>query len=466
MIFKKSFQTSLIVGCLLLSGCSKYPSEGVVDTRSVREFAEIKEVSGTVYGIKNGAIEKIESLKHDDALMHNARGAVWKSIFLNNPIEKMEPKLIEQSQFDEMIDLLTIKAKEKKLEVEEGLNNDIEKLKVKIVKFNLKKEEFELKISGYRKIAGNNLDIIGVLEQRKVDLKKSRNAIISSALEKVNAIAEKNSITAITKNPLSSYANVDIKNGDKECPEYKGRLEVNLIKEKKKCLFFRFDDELMKQSSKISSALKYVLLKLSEIESELGENKIWGTSTGIYAKIEKAKKSGKKAKSHAEDKYGRFYRLESNLERAKNNLNSLSQQLSQLQSKDHQEYMMSTTSFFPKIEQSFSISELRQKIFTEYFEKVSDVIAGEKNAEFSGMSGDYENALIVTEMLIGGLRRGLVESINIIDLNDENVQKSDMLKVTVQRRDLYEKRSSEKEERLIRRLFLKLSAFHEKQLAS
>jgi hypothetical protein len=77
---RSSLALCLVFFATVLSGCSDYPSSGVIDTREVRQLTNIEDVSGAVFGLKEGAKDNFQLFGNDKFAMLGLKDLVWAHV--------------------------------------------------------------------------------------------------------------------------------------------------------------------------------------------------------------------------------------------------------------------------------------------------------------------------------------------------------------------------------------------------
>ena len=286
---------------LLTTACSDYPSEGVVDTRSVREVAEVLEVTGNVYGVKSGGVQATQDLIHDSELMQSAHAAIWESTYKKLPVGEFVPRYIDQDKFSASIVLIQQAAQAKLEKKQASINAEASEVEVELNEYLAREQELRAKVKLYKEIAGDSEQEIAQLNKQKDELIAARNQVIDSALTAVNSIARANELETLSSNPLKRYSKIDVKDKNQtSCSPYKDRLAVDAISELGQCLYFRIPKPLMAHNKAVAYELKNVVLELNQVEQQLGKKGGWRTKpTGIYAKLKATKNAGQEAEQKA-----------------------------------------------------------------------------------------------------------------------------------------------------------------------
>lgn len=457
MKFSVKTIVTAIAASVVLSACSKYPSDGVVDTRSVREIAEVLEVTGEVYGVKSGGLKAIQNLYHDRNLLSEAQGDVWEKTYKKETIIEFEPKYITADKFNASIAQVKDQAEEllRSVQAEIGQELSAAEQDLKTATDNL--AAVEDKIGKYKAIAGDTEEIVAALNKEKDRLIAQRNDIIKSAKARIDEIAKANGLSALSRNPLSRYSSRDVTpEQSSSCADYKGRLKVNLIKEQSKCLYFTLPDELMVYNKEITGILQQVSIALHQVEEKLGKQGSWMVSaTGIYAQIKQTKADGEEAKSKAQEAYGRLYKMEYQQRNFAENKERLTARVTELKSDEYYNNRMSTAFFNPSVDHSFSFEQARTDIFNEYFVKAAEIeITENRDGVFTDVSGDFELLVVHSDILAayrGG--RDAAKSIDFIDLTSEQVTEADQLEVKINRRELMRSRQEADLDRFVQEVF-------------
>jgi len=444
---------TVMLTSVLFSACSKYPTEGVIDTRSVREVAEVLEVTGDVYGIKEGGLQAAQDIQHDSLLLQKASSLIWTSTYKKDPTQEFKVNYLDQVTFNESIVKIQEVANTTLLEKEKELNAAIVTVEEELSEAKRNEKSVVDNIVKYKEIAGDTDDVVATLNKEKDELIQSRNDIIGSALVAINNIAKENSLAEVSSNPLSRYSSMDIKSkGQASCRDQKNRLKVNLIKEQSRCLYFRVPEELMAHGDKIASKFKKISILLKEVDDKLGKKGGWMSgSTGIYAQIKEVKKSGEQAKKKAEKEHGSLYNLEYKLKRIVKNKDYLIERLSAMKTEEYYNNEMSNIFFRPSIEHGFSLQQAREEVFNKYFVKTAEISKSEENnGTFSGVSSGFEMLVVYSDILASyrGAREA-AKSLDFIDLTTKEISNSDQLEVKVERRKLVPNRQKINQEEFI-----------------
>lgn len=446
LALKRKSLAALTVGvAVTLAGCSDYPGDGVIDTKELRKMAKIVEVEGNVYGIKTGGVNAYAVYEEDKNALRGAEYAAWESYQDGKGVPKIELQYdgsvdgFELAKFQSALEAAVEKAV---TDVEAELADDIAEAKEKRDQLAAKLQEAS---EGGAKYESYVADAKAEFEAAQKSLNAAidaYNAEIERPLTTLNEIAEANGLQKVRdyQNPIKNFRSIDFSNRSmpSTCPRQAGYTAVDMRKEQELCGYIRVGSRFDPYLDEVVSVTKAAYMKLPDLQAEIGKKGGWNRdATGAYATLESAEAKYKSRVSEARSKFGDNRQREREQKYLSRSLDRAESELARVEGDEHRGQVMRMTSVrLPEeVEDSADsyIDALEANVIS-HIEKGPKITLGEKNAEFSGFSGDYEGAAVVADFIAGeGNRRDNMVSIHFIDLTDEAVKQADELRVELSR---------------------------------
>ncbi|SNC68112.1 hypothetical protein SAMN04487881_2178 [Marinobacter sp. es.048] len=437
---KRSSLSALLMGfTATMVGCSDYPGDGVLDTKMVREFAEIIEVEGNVYGIKKGALDAYRRYSHDRSALKSAESIAWDAYQEGEGVPKIELQYegdrngFDLDAFQSALDTAVTEAAEK---AEAEIAEDIAEAQARRAELIVKIEEISKggeKFDAYVADAKSEYEAAQKALDNAID---AYNAEIERPLTTMNEIAEANGLEKASSrlNPIRSYRKIDFSNRamPSSCPSQRGYTSVNLLREQKTCGYIRLASRFEPYAGEIVKATKAALINIPNAKTKMGEKGGWGSDgTGAYAAVEVSEDAYKERLSEARSKFGNDSQRKRQVSYLEDNLERLDNQIADYKGENHRGYVMRQT--YPELPANIDksadkyIDGMYQNL-VGYIEKGPEITMAGKNAEFSGFSGDYEGGVTVADFIVNeNGRRKDYETINYLDLTIEAVKTADVL---------------------------------------
>lgn len=446
LALKRSGLAALSAGIALsIAGCSDYPGDGVIDTKELRKMAKIVEVEGNVYGIKTGGVDAYAVYEHDKNTLRGVEYAAWESYREGKGVPKLELQYsgsVEGFELSKFQSALDAAVEEAVTEVEVELAEDIAEAKAKRDELAAKLQEVS---EGGAKFESYVADAKAKYEAAQKALNESidaYNAEIERPLNKLNEIAEANGLQKVRdyQNPIKNFRSIDFSNRSmpSSCPDQAGYNTVDLRKERKLCGYIRLESRFDPYVNEVVSATKTAMTKLPGLQEEIGKKGGWNRdATGAYATLDTAEEEYKSRVSEARNKFGNDRQRKRQQDHLSRSLDRAENELAGIEGGDQRDYLMQLKSVqLPddvRESENAYIDALEANVVS-YIEKGPEITLGDKDAEFSGFSGDYEGAVVIADFIAGeGNRRESLVSIHYIDLMDEAVKNSDQLSVELSR---------------------------------
>lgn len=446
LAFKRIGLASVSVGIAFsLAGCSDFPGDGVIDTKELRSKASIVEVEGNVYGIKSGGVDAYAVYEHDRHALINAESDAWSAHREGNDIPKIELKYdgdetgFDLDGFQAALDEAIADADAK---VTSQLEKQVEEAQQRRDKLAQELEEVSKGGEKFESYVADAKAKYKASEKALSDATDAYNGAIEGPLNKLNEIAAANDLQKVRshQNPIRSYRSIDFKNRSipSSCPKQPGYTAVDLISEQKMCGYIRLPSGFEPHSQEIVAATKEAMLSIPKLKEKVGKKGGWNRdATGAYASLEAAEKAYKARASEARDKFGNDNQRAYRQDHLKNKLERIDSEIARLEGEEEREHAMFMTR--PDLPEEFEAAadkyiEALRKDVAENIEKGPSVTLGDKDAEFSGFSGDYEGAVVVADFIIEARNtRENFATIHYLDLTDEDVKNADSLNATIDR---------------------------------
>lgn len=446
LAIKRSSLAAVSAGIALsLVGCSDYPGDGVIDTKELRSRTAIIEAEGNVYGIETGGIDAYAVYQHDRSALINAESDAWTAYRKGEDVPTIKLQYDgDTSGFDlgAFQAALESAISEAEAKVDAEIAEDVAKAQENRDKIAQKLEEVSKGGEKFDSYVADAKAEYEAAQKALNDAIDAYNTAIESPLNKLNEIAEANGLQAANQyqNPVNSYRTMDFsdRQAPSSCPRQPRYTTVDMLSEQKTCGYVKIPSRFEPHSKEIVSATKEALLSIPKLKDQLGKKGGWNRKgSGAYATLDTAEKAYKARVSDARNKFGNNRQREYEQRHLNSSLERIDNDIARLKSEDNRNNAMIMTR--PRLPEDVDaaadayVDALRKQV-AAHIVKGPEITLGEKDAEFSGFSGDYEGAVIVADFIVEANRgRENLTSVHYVDLTDEAVRNADSLSVALGR---------------------------------
>lgn len=462
--------TVMILPALWLAGCSDYPSDGIVDTRVIREKADIEEITGAVYGIKKGAVEAIGNIQADYDVAYNIDDKIWETIKQNGPDAELPAlaltyKDADTSALQSGYEALVAKAKTDYKEGVTDQNYRVGVLQEKLDEATATLEKLNADQAGYNAdIAASDEKLKAVNERLEAE-KAKYNAVFASAIEQTTALAKQHGVNGTYSDTMiGRYRSIDFTNRNtvpENCPDQKGYFAVDVRDINNQCAYLAVPRNL--QGTEAESGVKVIIAKsfkefLTQ-SSILGNKPSWSQkATGVYAEVAAAQEALKNAKNAAEQKYGRSNNRDYQMSSATRAVEQLTARIKEESAKDYLTgYILSSYLSTPDEYDDAKKNYFKalQKDFAEnYIEKAADITLSNDNnvpvGSFSDIDSGFTHLVAVTDILASTqYKKDVLRSVDVLSTEDPLVIDADALEFSASKDNISDRGSNTTEEKRI-----------------
>lgn len=451
---KNALYVFLMLPMLWLAGCSDYASEGTVDTRIIREQADIEEITGSVYGLKKGADKAVTALNADIDALRSIDNDVWDAVKAQKPDAEL-PKLtltydgVDGSRVLAAYDAIITEAKAKYEREMAEYNTEIKELDEQLAEYEstlaemkTSKDKHDAYIADYQKAYDS---ATAKLEKAKGEY----NAIFASAIAEVTAAAEKHGISGRYSDSLiGRYRSIDYSKRNtspKVCPPQRGYFAVDVRDINKQCAYLSVPRNVQgtpaEEPVKAIMAAKFKqFLKAGET---LGKKRSWGSkATGLFADVDAAKEKLQNAKSKADQMHGKERDRNYKMRYATQQMERVKKELERRKTEEYiQDYALSGYFSAPDVfsEASQSYLEAAKNHFSSnHMEKTADIniaeIDGVTVGHFEDVDSGYTHLIAVSDVLASRKgRKEVVRSMDMLATDTPAVADADALSFNITR---------------------------------
>jgi len=485
---KRTLLAAFAVGTMAIAGCSDYPSTGSVDTRTVREVADIEEITGKAYGVKETAKVAVENLKRDADLISGIKYGVWGHIAEGGDIKDLDLKLsysgVDGSEMQAAIDQ-TVEAAQTYYDASwDKINSEKDQVNKKLAEASSEIERL--------KAADEQFKVATASEQKAYDgavaeMNQARSAvegIYEKAGNEMSDLAEKLGYTGRRKltfgdSLIGRYKTIDYSNRNdlpKDCPPQRGHETIDTRDLNNRCSYlhvgtiFTRDPAIEKEARKI---LNTNFRALSETMAKIGES--GSNPTGLYAKVEKAKADLNKAYAEAAKAHGSKQERERKIALLDREIKAMNAQLQNMESEDYfddQTYYgdIEYPEGFHQAREKY-IEAIRQDLFANHIVQVSDITMSQdsdvKDGYFENVESGYVGVLSVTDILASKNRsKEVLRAFGFADLKDPKVAEADVIQISTEREGIKRLGRNRSDEELHEDMLQFLTKTYEKTKAS
>jgi len=441
----------MLLPAVFMSGCSDYPTSGEIDTRVIRERADVEEITGKVFGIKPGAEEAVTAYADD---MTAARTIDDQYIdYVINESQGNAPELtltydgVPSDQLlsaaGELEEAAQAWYDEKKAEHDA----EIAEIQAEIDKHEATKAKLKDSGAAYDKIVA---DAKANLEKATQELNEKIGAyqsLISDSIADMDrfASAAGSTITGFTPLKRVQYIDFSRRNANPtNCPNKNGRVIIDMRDTNNRCVYLTLPRNVAGSDveSKATKAIRESYMAMVELQNTIGEKGGWGSDkTGLYKKVDEAENVYEQKVTVAENKYGSARARNRKVQQADYYLKRAVNEMEEKTSETYVENYVFTGYFqepeaFLDARQAYD-DAMFADIMTNYLPAVSDITMaaeGQPNGVFKGLPSELQGIITATDVLgdIRG-RKQVVRSIIRTDLTDEAVANADSISLSVER---------------------------------
>lgn len=451
---KNALYVFLALPMLWLSGCSDYASEGVFDTRIIREQADIEEITGSVYGLKEGAQEAIANLSADRTAIRNIDDEIWDAVKAQKS-ESEYPTLTLKydgadgkrllSAYDALVDAAEAKFEQEKSEYDAEvaeLETELAKYQATLTELDKAQKEHDAYTAKYEKKYK--------AAQAKLEKgKESYNAVFASAIKEVAEAAETHGINGRYSDSLiGRYRSIDYSKrsaNPETCPTQRGYFAVDARDINNICAYLTVPRNI--QGTPAEASVKAIMtekfkefLKAGEV---LGKKRSWGNeATGLFAEVDKAERDLKDSRGTADRNYGDARSRNYKMRNAKQYIARINDNLERIKSEEYvQNYVYSTFLSEPDVFNEAYIAyrdAMEEHFAANFIEKTSDIkmaeVDGVTVGSFEDVDSGYTHLIGLADILANG-RGGkqVIRSIDLLSTEAPEVAEADELTFAVTR---------------------------------
>ncbi|EAZ98351.1 hypothetical protein MELB17_08998 [Marinobacter sp. ELB17] len=242
----------LIVLGSFLAGCSDYPSSGVVDTRDIREVANIEEISGAVFSVKSGAEDAARSYSADIQAIKDLDNKFRD--FIISGAEGLAPQLaltydgVSGTALESSVSGFQEAAQAWYDESTARHNAEIAGIQAEIDQRNATKAELANKGDAYNEKVSESKEAYEKLTKERDAKIVLYRAAMKKSKEDMAKFASSVGASANGSSPLEQYNFMDFSGYTSvpdACPEKAGRVTIDSRDTDKRCIYLTIPQKLV-----------------------------------------------------------------------------------------------------------------------------------------------------------------------------------------------------------------------------
>lgn len=433
----------------LMVACSPYPGEGVVDTRDLRERGDIEEITGKVFGVKEGSDEAVLTMSEDSRVLYNLEDQVWAHVTEGAPLPELNLgyDAVPSDGLDEALALMVTEAEAKVEEVRQEIAEKVAKLEAQKQEQIDRRDEAKAGAAGYEAAVA---EAKGAFEKAEKALKSAinrYNAAIEAPVTQLNALAKTHGLKEVPsyRNPLKSYRYSSFKDGEKpaSCKRARNKFVLNMLDSHNQCMYFSLPSGYAKHDAEVTKILKSGITELESATASLGERGGWNSKgTGAYAAMATAKDTYQNAVAKARDEFGDNRRRERIIRDTEQWIARFQKDIDEMSSDAEFKKQIGWTIFNPSdaITDKFKAyrTAMDEHFLANYVNTLGDITkeSDTANGRFDLESG-YVRIVTVTDALVDfGGRKRVLRHEGYADLTSKNVQEADVVSIEMDYRKM------------------------------
>lgn len=472
-----------VLPLLWLTGCSPYSSDGVVDTREIRERATINEISGTVFGAKPGTIKAIQMFQADMSEINDLDDAAWDYVYAGSSGDKPTLNLtyegVDQSAITASIDSVIAAAQAKYDEEMAEYNQRNDELKAEKAKLEAQVAETSEGKAKFDAAVKNAEEALKQAQARVDAAVKVYNKPFNEVGPELNKLAATKGLkTAYNGNVIGRYRSIDFSkrsSNPANCPAQRNYFSVDIRDINNLCAYLSVPTEFKQAglTDKAEAIMSKHFKAMQKAQQTLGEEGSWRTKpSGLYASLANAKENLSSTKKQAAKQFGIDRRTMYNLQRAEKQIQRISNELADRSTPEYIERSISSYYYTPddfNDAKSAYIEAFKADLLTNRIARVSTISKTEEgvpNGAFEDIPGDLEALVTMTDLVVTfNGRRDSVRNFEVLNLMDPKVQDADRLEVKIDFDHVDQARSDDSPEKQNEKMLRALSKYAEKQKA-
>ena len=447
-----------------ISGCSEYPSDGVVDTQYLREKADIISIEGSVYGIEKGSSEKVALYYKDvNNISPYSKESYLKNLY-NSIVKETSPPVLkfEYPKVDGMpsmvnfesklVDFMSVHINSIKKDVDLEIENSKQELKEDELKMDSVKERM-----AFLENATVEIKKSIILQEKEINESvEAHNLLVNNYFNKLNALLTGSGFKGYSGalNPFLRYGVIDYTEKEKPsaCPIEIFKFGFDLLSENNSCVYIMISSrthQYEKIYDDFSDLYKEGFLKIKSSAERIGNKSGWRTAaTGLWAEYDDTLNSLKVTNFESEEKFGSLREINNEMMRMTYSIQEKERNLEKVSSDSYltmkignlglgeMSFPEDLTDMIDGYKKAVK-NDLNSMIYVVTDLKYNDK---EENATFEGLKGDFEGyAVVATILAESNGRRQALGVINVGSLIDSGIGDLSEIKVKLKENNFLEK---------------------------
>lgn len=460
----------MAIAGLGLTGCQDHPDTGVIDTESIRIKADVSEVKGTAYGLKETSIDAVKTYQEDRHGLFNIRSKVAEYAVGNNGSTEgfaldLKYAIPEEAATEQAI-------KDYALSANDAMKAEYAVIQEELAGYQKKLAEASSELEDLK---GVDAQMAAAIKSEKAavdhaqgaleDMMAKANDVHKRVGEKMSTLAEKLGYTGRRKlsyndNLIGRYRMIDFSNRSdqpKNCPDIDGNVSIDTRDLNNQCAYLNLGT-IWKRDPAVEKEARSILAthfrELAEVQAKIGERDDSGTST-LYGVVNTANAALKKARAEAIETHGserdrerRAYQLRKVVDNAEYRIERLSDagnQKSRLYEVDF-EYADNFNDTLGGFEDAM-FNDLFTNQIVALDEITHETVDGKTNGHFEEVGGDYTGVIAIADIVANmGNSKAAFRFMDFVDLKLKEVQDADEIVMKTSRDNLEVIRSFTDEE--------------------
>lgn len=455
---KRYWLSFMALATLIFAGCSDYPSTGVVDTRMVREVADIREITGKAYGLKETARGAINAFAEDAEFIRSAKYRIWGHLADTGSLEGLDLTLVypnlEAPTMEQMIRETADSALAAYSQTLESIEQQKSETRQRLDTSTVEIEKLKTADAAFKKATEAEQKDYDNAVQELNEAKQGVQTIYKTAATSMSKLAERLGFTgrrsvSYGDSLIGRYRTLDYtgkSNLPSDCPAQRGYETVDTRDLNNTCSYlhigtiFMRDAEIEREARKI---LRTNFRALAEAMHAIGED--GSNATGLRAKVAEREEALKAAYAEAAKSYGSKREREATIAKLERDIQGMNAKLERLGTDEYrQEKLRHADVSYPegydKALRAY-LESMESDLFANHVIELSDVtLRGDsdvKDGYFEDIGSGYVGVATTTDILASnGRSKEVLRSHGLVDLTDPNVAKADQITVPMDRDDI------------------------------
>ncbi|TYC63838.1 hypothetical protein FMN52_01025 [Marinobacter sp. BW6] len=479
---KRKWLFLVALAASLFAGCSDYPSTGVVDTRIVREIADIDEITGKAFGLKDTAQGAVLAYEKDLDLLKGVKYRIRQQMIDSGSLDELDFPLeysgVDNSQMTLMLQRIVDDANVIYRKTQAVLEADIvEAAKaLDVARTNLQKLEtatakFEEAVKGEQEAYDAAVEELNAAQQEVGAIYERAATSMSKLAERLGYKGRRS--LRYDESLIGEYRSLDYTGRNdlpSDCPAQRGYQTIDTRDLNNQCSYLHIGTIFL-ETPEIESAAREILRsnfrELAEVMHAIGND----GSGGLKAKVSELQVALSSAHAEAAKTLGSQRERNSEVSKLTHQAAVLEKKLERLKAPEYQQellYDVDVTYPDGYVEtRNAYVKAVQSDLFERHIIELGDVSLHSevdiKNGYFENVDSGFVGVATVTDVLASrGRSKEVIRAHGYADLTDPEMAEAEQIQVPMDREFIKERRRDDSQQKMWEGLLDYLSDIRQK----